>query len=173
MKNEYEVRGEVTAIFLKRKDIPVIETIIDTSDLDIAKRLNSSWIPRFDKTTNSYYVTGIMSGNGKKKTVLLHRWIMDTPENMTVDHIFHDTLMNRRFNLRNVTNAQNKQNIKGPLKNNKSGYRGVYWSKQKKKWAAQIRVNGDAKFLGYFECLDEAAAVALDARKKFMPYSVG
>jgi hypothetical protein len=43
MKNGYEIRGEVTSIFLKRKDGKVIETFIDTNDLNKANEHHGIW----------------------------------------------------------------------------------------------------------------------------------
>jgi hypothetical protein len=39
LKNKYEVRGEITAIFLTKKDGTILETIISTSGLRKSKRL--------------------------------------------------------------------------------------------------------------------------------------
>lgn len=45
-------------------------------------------------------------------TVSMHRLIMGQPKGMEVDHINHDTLDNRKENLRVVTTAQNQRNLK-------------------------------------------------------------
>lgn len=45
---------------------------------------------------------------GKKMTyVVMHRLIAQTPAHLVTDHINHDTLDNRRENLRAVTQSQN------------------------------------------------------------------
>ncbi|MFM1655544.1 hypothetical protein ACI7RC_26120 [Brevibacillus sp. B_LB10_24] len=49
MKNDYEIREGVTAIFLKRKDGTVIETIIDTSDLPKAQEIEGAWYALYSK----------------------------------------------------------------------------------------------------------------------------
>ena len=46
------------------------------------------------------------------KTYLMHRVIANTPKGMICDHINHDTLDNRRCNLRNVTPSQSNMNRK-------------------------------------------------------------
>jgi len=72
------------------------------------------------------------------------------------------------FNKNKVINGINviSLNSDKPNKNNKSGVKGVSWSKEKKKWKAQIYYNGKNKFLGRFDTIEEAKA----ARKKSEEY---
>lgn len=51
---------------------------------------------------------------------------------------------------------------RGLLHINKSGYTGVSWDKQKKKWRADIKTNHKQKLIGRFDTLEAAA----EARKK-------
>lgn len=44
------------------------------------------------------------------KKIYLHRFLMDSPEGLIVDHINHQTLDNRRENLRVVTHSENMKN---------------------------------------------------------------
>jgi hypothetical protein len=68
---------------------------------------------------------------------------------MTVDHINHDTLDNRKDNLRVVTHQQNNCNRRG-WKNSRSGYKGVAWYSNNRGWRSQITVNGKVIVIGYF-----------------------
>lgn len=52
------------------------------------------------------------------------------------------------------TQARNTRKI---MSTNKSGYRGVYWDKNNKKWRTQIRVNGKNIHIGMFNDLLEGA----------------
>lgn len=90
------------------------------------------------------YISG-----GKYKGQCLHRLLMDFPKGMTVDHINHNTLDNRRCNLRIVTDIQNKQN----RKDNTSGILGV--DKYKDKWRSQLQVKGK-KYIKYYNTKEEA-----------------
>ena len=54
-------------------------------------------------------------------------------------------------NCRFVTRQINQCNQRLLRKNNTSGYRGVHWNKQRKKWKVIISINGKMKFLGYFD----------------------
>ena len=89
-------------------------------------------------------------------TVRMHRVILNTPEGMETDHKYGDKLDNQRANIRICTKAQNTHNT-GTRKDNTSGYKGVYWNNGRKKWQAQITVDGKLIGLGRFCCVLEAA----------------
>lgn len=117
MNNEYEVRGDVTAIFLRRLDGSCIETIISTSDLEKVEAFPNSWSALYSEYIKNFYVMGYR----KEGTITLHRWIMDSPQNLMIDHINHDTLNNTRENLRIVNGTINQLNRK---------VKGVYFDKK-------------------------------------------
>ena len=66
-----------------------------------------------------------------------------------VDHVNGNTLDNRRENLRICSRSENGWNTK-IRKNNKSGYRGVSWKKDKNKWVARVSKNRQHIFIGFF-----------------------
>ncbi len=78
------------------------------------------------------------------------------PEGM-LDHINGDPYDNRIANLRPCTMSENGCN-RGAAANNKSGYKGVFWCKQKRKWQAKIKVRGQSYHLGFH--VDPAVAAA-------------
>ena len=162
MKNSFEVRGDLVAIFLNRRDGSVLEAIIDRADLERAKAFRLKWGPQWCPKTKSFYVVG------QRNTVFIHRWLTSCPEGLEVDHINHDTLDNTRKNLRIVSCLENKQNLKGNSRN-KSGFRGVHWNKACRKWRVQVAVNGKNIDFGLFDSLERAAEVAHQARVKLMP----
>lgn len=90
----------------------------------------------------------------KRKSISMHRIIMNTPEGLQVDHINGCGLDNRRSNLRNVTFRENMQN---KHHERSSKYPGVSWYKQLNKWKVEIAVNKVHKFIGYFDDEKEAA----------------
>lgn len=105
-------------------------------------------------------------GSGvKQKSVSMHQVIMGSAEGKVIDHINHNGLDNRRANLRFVTMQQNSWNKRKNRGNYSSRYKGVAWSKSRKKWRTRITWNGRWIFLGYFED-EEAAAMAYDAKAK-------
>jgi hypothetical protein len=73
----------------------------------------------------------------------------EIPTGLVIDHIDGNRANNRIENLRLCTFQQNHFN-RGKQSNNKSGFKGVSWHKQKQKWVAQIKIDGRNKFLGFF-----------------------
>lgn len=172
MKNDYEIRGDITAIIINSPKYGRKESLINTNKLDVVKDFPNSWCLKFKKTEKMFYVQGSAPVvNGKQKTVVFHRWITNAPDGMEVDHKNHDGLINLDDNLRICTHAENKQNLKGSYKNSKSGIRGVVWNKCSRKWQAHIKINGKQIHLGLFDDIIEAEKVVVKARSEKMPYS--
>jgi hypothetical protein len=95
-----------------------------------------------------------------RKRISMHRQILNAPPGMHCDHINHNGLDNRKANLRLCTPQQNSFN-QHPRFNSTSKYKGVSWSREARKWRADIKHNGRTIYIGYFE--DEAeAAIAYD-----------
>jgi len=85
---------------------------------------------------------------------------------MEIDHIDGNPGNNRIDNLREVTRSQNIQNSK-IRSDNTSGVKGVFRSKNRSKWRAEIRIDGKIKNLGRYNTLEEAEAVVKNAREKY------
>lgn len=173
LKNNYEIRGDVTAIFLNRKNGDVLETLIDTADLDKAKEFPNTWCATWAQLTQSFYCYGKMQlPSGERVSILLHRWLTDCPLEMHVDHFDNNTLNNRRqSNLRITTPGQNHQNRSGAQRNTSTGVRGVCWHAKSQKWQALIKANGKRKHLGFFDSIAEAESAVKAARSACMPFS--
>lgn len=73
-----------------------------------------------------------------------------------IDHKNGNRADNRWCNLREANDSQNSRNSSMPS-NNKSGYKGVSWQKDKKKWVVRFHTESSYKFLGYFACPTVAA----------------
>lgn len=103
----------------------------------------------------------------KRTTISMHRFLLGIiHSSVSVDHVNGNGLDNRKSNLRKCNHSQNMKN-QTRHKNNKSGYKGVYWNKQKNKWAATIKVEGKSVHLGYFADKDWAAIAYNKAAQKF------
>lgn len=111
------------------------------------------------KTAKGYIVSG-KDGN----RLVLHRFVVDAPSDVQVDHINRDKTDCRRINLRLASNAENCANS-GTYKNNEStGHKNVYI--QDGRYKVVIRKDGLARHFGYYATLDEAIAVANKRRKE-------
>ncbi len=87
--------------------------------------------------------------------ILMHRFLMNTPQGMETDHIDGDGLNNQRNNLRICTHRENSMNQR--KRQGTSKYKGVYFRKDRKKWTTRIKVNGRTIHLGNFFEEDKAA----------------
>jgi len=96
------------------------------------------------------------------KNTLMHRFIIGDIGDSHVDHANGNGLDNRRINLRPCTRSENMANRRGCQRNNTSGYCGVAYHKKRGRWRAEIGLNGNKIFLGFYDT-PEAAARAYDA----------
>ena len=96
----------------------------------------------------------------------MHREIMLPKPRQEIDHQDGNGLNNQKFNLRICSHAQNMQS-RGLPRNNKSGYKGVYWCKREKRWISLIGVGGNQKTLGRFFCIIRAAKAYDSAAEKY------
>lgn len=109
-----------------------------------------------------------------KKGYLAHRlaWLYTYGEfpKTFLDHINETRDDNRIINLRLATRQENAQNISKPNINNNSGFLGVSWHKQRKKWIACIHLNGRKKHLGCFNTAEQASEAYLVAKRILHPF---
>jgi hypothetical protein len=95
------------------------------------------------------------------------------PVGFVWDHVDRDRTNNSRSNLRLATYSQSQANrAKIADKKFTSGYKGVYLHRRKK-WVAQIRIDGITRYLGSFD-IEKDAALRYDkeARKLFGEFAL-
>lgn len=110
---------------------------------------------------------GYITSNTKGKAIKLHRLILDCFDSkITIDHINHNKLDNRKCNLRFVSRSQNGMNSQ-LHKNNTSGVSGVTWNKKIQKWVARITLDYERIYLGAFDSFEKAKAQRLAAEEKY------
>ncbi len=134
--------------------------LVDTEDYE---QLNQyKWCAAWSPKTQSFYVERSSKiKNGKRYLILMAREVLGLKRDdiLQSDHINHDTLDNRRVNLRAVTNQQNQWNQKNP--------KGYCWHKRDKKYQARIKVNGRGIHLGLFSTIKDARNAYLNAKKQY------
>lgn len=135
-RNEIIVDGKIARVKLYDSQCNHIATAIIDSE-DINKIRYTKW-----KLSASGYAANTPKFSGSNKH--MHREILGTDQ--FVDHINHNTLDNRKSNLRIVTKAQNMMN---------SNFKGV--SPNGCKWYAHIKINQKMLNLGNY--LDEEEAL--------------
>lgn len=83
-----------------------------------------------------------------------------------IDHISQIGTDNRWVNLRPIDKVGNGRNTK-IKKNNKSGFTGVTWDKDRNKWFASICVNGKSIGLGRYKNKNDAVKARRKANIKY------
>lgn len=98
--NDYEIRGDHAVVILTRRDGTRLETLVDLDVLQEMAKHGGRWSAQFAKNINQFYaIYGVREG-GRHRPYLLHRFVMNARGHEIVDHINHNTLDNRRKNLR-------------------------------------------------------------------------
>lgn len=132
--------------------------LIDENDFLRVSQIK--WYATRNRTVT--YAAGRLSACEKK--IYLHRFLLEAPPGIQVDHRNSDGLDCRRSNLRLCTPLENSHNRR--LRRGKtSRYKGVSWHANHKKWFARIKLNGKQTLLGYFDD-ERAAGVAYDNAAK-------
>lgn len=105
--NDFIIKKDYAILIVKHKD-KELEVLIDIDDVEKVKSLGA-WQALYDKTLKnpSYYVM-----HRKNPYIRLHRFIMNCPKDKVIDHINHNTLDNRKQNLRVCTHFENQQNLR-------------------------------------------------------------
>jgi hypothetical protein len=133
-------------------------TIYDLEDVDKIEKYN--WYAHWNPTNGSYYAQANIKHNDRRTTIQMARIVLglDFGDKRQADHISHNTLDNRKENLRVVTVSQNSQN--------RLGVKGYYWDKCANKWHTRIKINGKLTSVGYFDVESDAYEAYIEAREK-------
>lgn len=136
------------------KEIPLTQGKVALVDDEDYARVNSyKWHTQLYRG-GCYAVRQIKTAPVQQ--IYMHRFIMDAPNGLEIDHKNGNGLDNRRSNLRICTESDNRKNRKLNY-NNVSGYKGVYWDKKMRKWRAKIKVNRRTIHLGSFTTPESAS----------------
>lgn len=144
-------------------------SLIDKEDwLRVSKHL---WFVR--KTTypngriKKVVTTNICKGR-KQTNLILARNIMGATDHSTVvDHINHDTLDNRKANLRIASVQQNNCNLNNGRRWKSDTVSGVSFDKKSGKYTVRISIAGKETYFGRFWNKAEAEALAIKLKNKY------
>ena len=133
---------------------------VDDDDFEWASKLK--WF-----YAKGYAVRNSQTDRGQRH-VYLHRMIANTIEGMLTDHVSGNKLDNRKSNLRTCSARENCRNTT-KRRDNKTGFKGVYFKKQHGKFVAQIQTgeNPSQTHLGYFSTAEEAGEAYKSAAIKY------
>ncbi len=135
--------------------------IIDEQDFERV----SAYQWNVNNTGKGLYARAYVPGSGSKgrRTISLHRFVLNAPSGVEVDHKDGNKMDCTRQNLRLASHAQNTQNC--PLSTrNTSGFKGVTFNARNGKWRAKIQ----NWHLGCFDLPEDAArAYDVAARASF------
>ena len=131
--------------------------IVDAEDYERINRWK--WNAQYNTQMSCYYA--------KRTGMQMHRAVLglSVAESQAIDHANHNTLDNRKVNLRPATTSQNCCNRKISIRN-KSGFKGVHWDKSSLMWRASIRLHGKLLHLGRFAVAEDAADAYWEAAKR-------
>ena len=108
-----------------------------------------------------------------KKIYLAHRlawlYVHGSFPNQTIDHINGIKNDNRIFNLRDVSQSDNCQNLLRAR--GSSGLIGAHYDKFRNRWSSSIKLNGVRTHLGYFKTAEDAHAAYVLAKRSMHPFS--
>lgn len=148
------------------KEVPLTKgytAIVDDEDYDRVVKIR--WHVLTGRINSPTYASSSQKINGKWKNVSLHRYILNAPIGIQVDHRNGDGLDNRRANLRVASVAQNAYNRR-PMKGSFSGYKGVRHKMfTRDRWIASIGHERRLLHIGMYDTAEEAAR-AYDAKAK-------
>jgi hypothetical protein len=140
--------GQAVIYIYNKKKEKIGETIVDDNKWHELRKIR--WCFKNDKA----YVSGCVNG----KTTTMHRYLLNAPSGVPVDHINNNGLDNRLSNLRLVSDSFNSHNrVKQTTASSK--YRGVKYvnHNQLNHWHCSTRLNNVSYYLGYYDSEIKAA----------------
>ena len=153
--NKFILFNELAILRITKQDGKEIDFLIDTDDVKFLKKYH--WRVRYTRKLNNYYAE---TGKGKNR-LILHRLLTNCPDGLVVDHINHNTIDNRKCNLKVCTYGENMIN-RYTFKNNKLGEKNISYKQNR----YCVRFFRDKKeiYIGSFATLK----AAIDSRNKYL-----
>jgi len=151
-------RGIMLNVQSSMKTIPLTKgysAIVDDEDFEKVSIVR--WQSSIGQSGNNYPLHNF--GKHKKpKFISLHRFLMNAKKGQIIDHINHNTLDNRKCNLRICTRSNNAMNMRKPKKSNSlSKYKGLSWNVKLNKWTVRVMKDYKNYYFGLFISEKDAA----------------
>jgi hypothetical protein len=160
------------------KDEVAHYALVDDEDFELVNLHKWYLMTRGTHRKRHYAQAFRAAPNGRRQTLYMHRVILGLTEpTRQADHIDGNGLNNTQSNLRPATQLENGQNRQKSATKAYAGrptssrFRGVSWETGKRRWRAQLRLNGKQVFSRLFRTELEAARAVAEARARLMPFS--
>lgn len=101
-----------------------------------------------------------------RSIILMHRVILCAGKGEYIDHQNHNTLDNTRQNLSKGSSRDNQRNQK-LFSSNTTGFQGLWYDKNRKRWRATIGVNNKDVFIGRYKDKEDAIKARKEAEIKY------
>jgi HNH endonuclease len=147
-KNKIEILNDFAIVKIGNSEV-----IIDIEDIE--KISEYRWCINKD----GYAVNG-------HNNIYLHVLVYGRKDGFVIDHADQNKLNNKKSNLRYVSKSLNSINSK-MNKNNKTGYKGVFFYKRKGKYIAYLTIDKKRINFGYFTNLEDALIARLKGEAKY------
>jgi hypothetical protein len=141
--------------------------IVDVSDYEWLNQWN--WFALWTPCTKSFYAARNGHKSDTKDFIYMAPEILVCSSGELADHRNHNTLDNRRQNLRKATYSQSLHNRR-MRSDNATGFKGIRFHKydnRRKKYSASITTDGKTIGLGYFNTPKEAHEAYVNASIEF------
>ncbi len=165
MKNRVvDIDKDTIALIINHKGSEYL-SYVDKSDLHKISAIKGTWCLAVNRTGHIDGVKTKIQKSLSRKQIWLHNIVLQKEkENNVIDHIDHNTLNNKKSNLREVTRRENAQNVSTTLSSttkhrNVTIENGYY----------RVRINGIS--LGRYKTIEKAISVADTERIKIFPKS--
>jgi hypothetical protein len=123
------------------------EAIVSPEDGDL---IADNWHVDYCNPKRQYAARSTPDTNALHRVIMMRMLGRKLLQTELVDHVDGNGLNCQRSNLRLATRSQNGAN-QGKTVRNKSGYKGVCWHADYKKWHAQIKSQGKVFSLGLYD----------------------
>jgi len=145
------------------KEIPLTQgKVALVDDADYEWLMQWKWHASRSGSNGVFYAVRTEGPKGGSTRIYMHREILGLSKGgrLQGDHVNHNTLDNRRTNLRSVTRSENSWNHQREAK-------GFYYDPRKRRYRAEIWVHNKKKMLGDYLTPQAAHDAHVQAKQRY------